>query len=111
MIFVIAFLLLSSCPSHSVFVECSLELAQRPDGKRMLWDISERVETVRSASVSSLCVLVCLFAVVICVVVLVSDVALCCVQVMFREKKMFPNLDFYAASAYHQVCVPQKLDV
>jgi citrate synthase len=22
---------------------------------------------------------------------------------MMREKKMFPNLDFYAASAYHQV--------
>lgn len=27
-------------------------------------------------------------------------------QVMMREKKMFANLDFYAASAYHQCGVP-----
>jgi 2-methylcitrate synthase len=29
-------------------------------------------------------------------------------QVMFREKKMFPNLDFYSASAYHQCGIPTK---
>ncbi|EGG19160.1 citrate synthase [Cavenderia fasciculata] len=27
-------------------------------------------------------------------------------QVVFREKKMFPNLDFYSASAYNQVGIP-----
>ncbi|EFA81520.1 citrate synthase [Heterostelium album PN500] len=27
-------------------------------------------------------------------------------QVVFREKKMFPNLDFYSASAYSQVGIP-----
>lgn len=27
-------------------------------------------------------------------------------QVMMREKKLFPNLDFYAASAYHQCGLP-----
>jgi 2-methylcitrate synthase len=25
---------------------------------------------------------------------------------MMREKKLFPNLDFYSASAYHQMGIP-----
>ena len=27
---------------------------------------------------------------------------------MLKEKKMFPNLDFYSASAYHQSQIPTK---
>jgi len=30
-------------------------------------------------------------------------------QVMMREKKMFPNLDFFSASAYHQMGIPTEL--
>lgn len=30
-------------------------------------------------------------------------------QVMWREKKLFPNLDFYSASAYHFAQIPQAL--
>ena len=29
-------------------------------------------------------------------------------NVMLKEKKMFPNLDFYAASVYHQCGIPTK---
>jgi len=29
-------------------------------------------------------------------------------DVMLNEKKMFPNLDFFAASAYHQCGIPTK---
>jgi len=29
-------------------------------------------------------------------------------EVMLKEKKMFPNLDFFAASAYHQCGIPTK---
>jgi 2-methylcitrate synthase len=30
-------------------------------------------------------------------------------EVMMREKKMFPNLDFFSASAYHQMGIPTEL--
>ena len=30
-------------------------------------------------------------------------------QVMWREKKLFPNLDFYSASAYHQCGIPTPM--
>ena len=30
-------------------------------------------------------------------------------QVMMREKKLFPNLDFFSASAYHQMGIPTEL--
>ena len=30
-------------------------------------------------------------------------------QVMMREKKLFPNLDFYAASAYHFMGIPTPM--
>ena len=30
-------------------------------------------------------------------------------QVMRREKKLFPNLDFYSASAYHHMGIPTSL--
>lgn len=29
-------------------------------------------------------------------------------EIMLKEKKMFPNLDFYSASAYHQCGIPSK---
>ncbi len=30
-------------------------------------------------------------------------------EVMMREKKLFPNLDFYAASAYHFLGIPTDM--
>jgi len=30
-------------------------------------------------------------------------------EVMWREKKLFPNLDFYSASAYHYAGIPTEL--
>jgi 2-methylcitrate synthase len=32
-----------------------------------------------------------------------------CEEVMWREKKLFPNIDFYHASAYHFMGIPTKL--
>ena len=29
-------------------------------------------------------------------------------EIMFKEKKLFPNLDFYSASVYHQLGIPTK---
>jgi 2-methylcitrate synthase len=29
-------------------------------------------------------------------------------EIMLKEKKMFPNLDFYSASAYYQCAIPVK---
>lgn len=29
-------------------------------------------------------------------------------EIMLKEKKLFPNLDFYAASVYHQCGIPTK---
>ena len=37
------------------------------------------------------------------------DVSLRCEEVMWREKKLFPNADFFHASAYHYMGIPTKL--
>jgi len=58
-------------PRSDIIKECSRKLSERPDGKPMLFKISERVE-----------------------------------KLMMEKKRLFPNLDFYAASAYHQCGVP-----
>jgi len=40
---------------------------------------------------------------------LLFDISECIEQVMWREKKLFPNLDFYSASAYHYCGIPTSL--
>ncbi|RWU11520.1 2-methylcitrate synthase [Pseudidiomarina gelatinasegens] len=37
------------------------------------------------------------------------DVSVRCEEVMWREKKLFPNADFFHASAYHYMGIPTKL--
>lgn len=37
------------------------------------------------------------------------DVSVRCEEVMWREKKLFPNADFFHASAYHFMGIPTKL--
>lgn len=37
------------------------------------------------------------------------DVSVRCEDVMWREKKLFPNADFFHASAYHYMGIPTKL--
>lgn len=40
---------------------------------------------------------------------LLYDVSVRCEDVMWREKKLFPNADFFHASAYHYMGIPTKL--
>src|SRR5690554_2482125 len=40
---------------------------------------------------------------------LLYDVSVRCEEVMWREKKLFPNADFFHASAYHYMGIPTKL--
>lgn len=40
---------------------------------------------------------------------LLYDVSERCEEVMWREKKLFPNADFFHASAYHYMGIPTKL--
>lgn len=58
-------------PRNAVFKHLSKELSLTVQGNPMLFDISDRIETLMAA-----------------------------------EKKMYPNADFFAASAYHQAGVP-----
>ena len=37
------------------------------------------------------------------------DVSVRCEEVMWREKKLFPNADFFHASAYNYMGIPTKL--
>ena len=37
------------------------------------------------------------------------DVSVRCEEVMWEEKKLFPNADFFHASAYHYMGIPTKL--
>eukprot|EP00658_Telonema_sp_P-2_P011750 TRINITY_DN14502_c0_g1_i2.p1 TRINITY_DN14502_c0_g1~~TRINITY_DN14502_c0_g1_i2.p1 ORF type:complete len:384 (+),score=103.98 TRINITY_DN14502_c0_g1_i2:39-1190(+) len=61
-------------PRNAVFKRLSKELSDRPEGKKVLYQISDQIETMMAA-----------------------------------EKKMYPNADFFAASAYHQAGVPTHL--
>jgi len=61
-------------PRNAVFKKLSKELAERPQGNKVLYSISDKIETM-----------------------------------MADEKKMYPNADFFAASAYHQAGVPTHL--
>eukprot|EP00656_Telonema_subtile_P042308 TRINITY_DN4783_c0_g1_i4.p1 TRINITY_DN4783_c0_g1~~TRINITY_DN4783_c0_g1_i4.p1 ORF type:complete len:385 (-),score=111.74 TRINITY_DN4783_c0_g1_i4:280-1434(-) len=61
-------------PRNAVFKRLSKELSERPEGKKVLYTISDQIE-----------------------------------EMMAKEKKMYPNADFFAASAYHQAGVPTHL--
>lgn len=58
-------------PRNAIFKSMSKALADRPEGKKVLYDVSDSIEAM-----------------------------------MAKEKNMYPNADFFAASAYDQVGVP-----
>jgi 2-methylcitrate synthase len=40
---------------------------------------------------------------------LLFDISECIEKIMWREKKLFPNLDFYSASVYHMLGIPTPM--
>ena len=103
-------------PRNAIIKECSRVLSESKHGNKKLFEISERIEKVCffspqndsppffcSPKLSPPPPLLSPTLTPIPVPYLHLSFR---IQTMWDQKKLFPNLDFYAASAYHQCGIP-----